>query len=131
VDISGRQFSLPVRAESHLDRPGRDSRNVVKFINYRKFDVDSTLAFGPSKPPLDRYLPPPPVTPVAAPVTISDPPVLWPPPAPAAAPVEQRLFQPPKIGTQVICPHCGAPHAAPPGMDELLAFRVPPLRKLR
>jgi hypothetical protein len=35
---------------------------------------------------------------------------------------KQRLFQPPKIGAQVICPHCGAPHAAPPGMDELFAF---------
>ena len=36
---------------------------------------------------------------------------------------KQRLFQPPKIGFRpVICPHCGAPHAAPPGMDELFAF---------
>jgi hypothetical protein len=35
---------------------------------------------------------------------------------------KQQLFQPPKIGAQVICPHCGAPHATPPGMDELLAF---------
>ena len=35
---------------------------------------------------------------------------------------KQGLFQPPKIGAQVICPHCGAPHAAPPGMDELFAF---------
>jgi hypothetical protein len=35
---------------------------------------------------------------------------------------KQRLFQPPRIGAQVICPHCGAPHAAPPGMDELFAF---------
>jgi hypothetical protein len=34
----------------------------------------------------------------------------------------QRLFRPPKIGAEVICPHCGAPHAALPGMDELLAF---------
>jgi hypothetical protein len=34
----------------------------------------------------------------------------------------QRLFQPPKSGAQVICPHCGAPHATPPGMDELFAF---------
>ena len=33
-----------------------------------------------------------------------------------------RLFQRPKTGAQVICPHCGAPHAAPPGMDELFAF---------
>ena len=35
---------------------------------------------------------------------------------------KRRLFQPPKIGAQVVCPHCGAPHAAPPGMDELFAF---------
>jgi len=35
---------------------------------------------------------------------------------------KQRLFQPPTIGAQVICPHCGAPHATPPGMDELFAF---------
>ena len=35
---------------------------------------------------------------------------------------KQRLFQAPKIGAQVFCPHCGAPHAAPPGMDELFAF---------
>ena len=33
----------------------------------------------------------------------------------------RRLFEPPKIGIQVVCPHCGAPHAAPPGMDELFA----------
>ena len=33
-----------------------------------------------------------------------------------------RLFQPPKIGASVTCPHCGAPHAAPPGMDELFVF---------
>jgi predicted RNA-binding Zn-ribbon protein involved in translation (DUF1610 family) len=33
-----------------------------------------------------------------------------------------RLFQPPKRGASVICPHCGAPHAAPPGMDELMQF---------
>jgi hypothetical protein len=35
---------------------------------------------------------------------------------------KQRLFQPPKIGAQVICPHCGAPHAAPSPMDELFMF---------
>ncbi len=33
-----------------------------------------------------------------------------------------RLFLPPKTGVQVICPRCGAPHAAPPGMDELFIF---------
>ena len=35
---------------------------------------------------------------------------------------QQRLFQPPRIGAQVICPHCGAPHATPLGMDELFVF---------
>ena len=34
----------------------------------------------------------------------------------------QRLFRPPSSGMQVRCPHCGAPHAAPPGMTELFAF---------
>ena len=33
-----------------------------------------------------------------------------------------RLFLPPKAGAQVICPHCGASHAAPTGIDELLHF---------
>ena len=35
---------------------------------------------------------------------------------------KHRLFQPPKAGAQVRCPHCDAPHAAPIGMDELWAF---------
>jgi hypothetical protein len=34
----------------------------------------------------------------------------------------RRLFSPPRAGAQVICPHCGAPHAAPPGMVELIQF---------
>jgi len=33
-----------------------------------------------------------------------------------------RLYHRPKVGAQVICPRCGAPHAAPPGMDELFQF---------
>jgi hypothetical protein len=33
-----------------------------------------------------------------------------------------RLFRPPEVGFEVRCPHCGAPHAAPPGMEELLGF---------
>jgi DNA-directed RNA polymerase subunit RPC12/RpoP len=33
-----------------------------------------------------------------------------------------RLFLPPKVGAQVRCTHCGAPHATPPGMDELFIF---------
>jgi hypothetical protein len=33
-----------------------------------------------------------------------------------------RLFLPPQAGARVVCPHCGAPHAAPTGMDELFQF---------
>jgi hypothetical protein len=33
-----------------------------------------------------------------------------------------RLFQTPRIGAQVRCPHCGAPHASPVAFDQLLAF---------
>jgi len=33
-----------------------------------------------------------------------------------------RLFLPPRAGARVVCPRCGAPHAAPPGMDELFQF---------
>lgn len=34
----------------------------------------------------------------------------------------RRLFTPPTVGAQVRCPHCGAPHAARPGMEELIHF---------
>jgi DNA-directed RNA polymerase subunit RPC12/RpoP len=34
----------------------------------------------------------------------------------------RRIFRPPINGAQVRCPDCGAPHAAPPGMEELIAF---------
>ena len=33
----------------------------------------------------------------------------------------RRVFCPPRIGEQVVCPHCGAPNSSP-GFDELLAF---------
>ena len=36
----------------------------------------------------------------------------------------QRLFCPPRTGARAICPHCGAPHAAP-GIDELMWFVCP------
>ena len=34
----------------------------------------------------------------------------------------KRLFRPPSVGFSVSCPHCGAPHAAPPGMEKLIQF---------
>ena len=33
-----------------------------------------------------------------------------------------RLFQPPRIGASVTCPHCGAPNAAATFMDDLYIF---------
>src|SRR5215475_7574883 len=32
------------------------------------------------------------------------------------------VFRPPTAGARVTCPQCGAPHAAPAGMTELIAF---------
>jgi hypothetical protein len=32
------------------------------------------------------------------------------------------VFRPPAIGARVTCPQCGAPHAAPAGMTELIFF---------
>ena len=37
----------------------------------------------------------------------------------------ERIFAPPQAGTRVNCPHCGAPHASPAGMTELIAFVCP------
>ena len=38
---------------------------------------------------------------------------------------KQRLFQPPKIGTQVICPHCGAPmRRRPAWMNSSHSFAI-------
>ena len=34
----------------------------------------------------------------------------------------RRLFRPPSSAAQVRCPDCGAPHAAPVGMEEVFAF---------
>lgn len=34
----------------------------------------------------------------------------------------RSLFRPPPTGARVICPYCGAPHAAPAGMEELIQF---------
>jgi hypothetical protein len=33
-----------------------------------------------------------------------------------------RLFRPPVSSAQVICPHCGAPHASPHGMEGIFVF---------
>jgi hypothetical protein len=33
-----------------------------------------------------------------------------------------RLFRPPRTAASVRCSHCGAPHAAPPVMEELIQF---------
>ena len=43
----------------------------------------------------------------------------------------RRLFRLPATGARVRCPHCGAPRAAPPGMEELFQFICSPLRPER
>src|SRR5215831_7729852 len=35
---------------------------------------------------------------------------------------KSRAFLPPQAGAQVRCPHCGAPHEAPPDTTELFGF---------
>jgi VWFA-related protein len=92
VDISGREVYLPVRSETYFDREERHSHNLIRFSNYRKFETDSNVTFGSSELPLNRFAPPPPGAPVAAPITIPDPPVLSLPPGSTAAPVELRPF---------------------------------------
>jgi hypothetical protein len=33
-----------------------------------------------------------------------------------------QVFRQPSVGVRIVCPRCGAPHAAPPGLDELFQF---------
>ena len=48
VDIAGREVSLPVRSETYFDRELHDSHNVVRFINYKKFEASRRLPLAPA-----------------------------------------------------------------------------------
>jgi len=45
IDVAGRSYLLPVRAEAEMTRPDREMRNVATFVGYRKFDAESTINF--------------------------------------------------------------------------------------
>jgi hypothetical protein len=49
VDVAGHSYLLPSHSESHMERPYRQIANVVSFVDYRKFEVDSTIDFGTAK----------------------------------------------------------------------------------
>jgi len=51
VNVSGRSYALPLRAESALARPHREIQNLVTFVGYRKFEVESTVDFGSAPQP--------------------------------------------------------------------------------
>jgi hypothetical protein len=46
VDVAGREYLLPVRAEIETDADGFRSRNISEFTDYRRFSADSTVRFG-------------------------------------------------------------------------------------
>lgn len=49
IDVGGRSFLLPARAEAHMSRPHRETSNVVTFADYRKFEADSKIDFAVPK----------------------------------------------------------------------------------
>ncbi|MGO9257855.1 MAG: hypothetical protein ACLQU1_16305 [Bryobacteraceae bacterium] len=49
IDVAGHSYLLPSHSEAHMERSYRQIANVVTFVNYRKFAVDSTIDFNPPK----------------------------------------------------------------------------------
>lgn len=47
VDIAGRQFLLPLRAEARMSTVDRQTRNEVEFHSYRKFGADTSITYDP------------------------------------------------------------------------------------
>jgi hypothetical protein len=47
VDIAGRQFLLPLRAEARMSTVDRQTRNEVEFHSYRKFGADTSITYEP------------------------------------------------------------------------------------
>ena len=46
VEVAGKRYVLPVRAEIETLSDGIRSRNISEFTDYRKFTADSTVTFG-------------------------------------------------------------------------------------
>jgi len=49
VDVAGHSYLLPTRSNSHMEKSYRQISNVVNFVDYRKFEVDSSIDFGTPK----------------------------------------------------------------------------------
>jgi hypothetical protein len=49
VDVAGHSYLLPTRSEAHMERSYRQIANVVTFVDYKKFEVDSAIDFNPPK----------------------------------------------------------------------------------
>ena len=45
VEVAGHSYLLPARSEAHMERSYRQIANVVTFVEYRKFEADSTISF--------------------------------------------------------------------------------------
>jgi len=49
VDVAGHSYLLPTHSEAHMERSYRQIGNVVTFVDYKKFEVDSAIDFNPPK----------------------------------------------------------------------------------
>lgn len=49
VGVAGHTYLLPSRSEAHMERLYRQITSLVTFVDYRKFEVDSTIDFGSPK----------------------------------------------------------------------------------
>jgi hypothetical protein len=49
VGVAGHNYLLPSRSEAHMERSYRQITSVVTFVDYRKFEVDSSIDFGAGK----------------------------------------------------------------------------------
>jgi hypothetical protein len=49
IEVAGHSYLLPSHSDAHMERSHRLIGNVVTFVDYRKFEADSTIDFGPPK----------------------------------------------------------------------------------
>jgi hypothetical protein len=49
VDVAGHTYLLPSHSEAHMEGSYRQISNVVAFVDYKKFEVDSTIDFNPKQ----------------------------------------------------------------------------------
>ena len=63
ISIGDRKYLLPVQATVSVLLETKKIRNEMEFQNYRKFEADSAVTFGPEATPAQPARPAPPVTP--------------------------------------------------------------------